>query len=128
MNTGALISTGLAVAAVVGLGVVFVNNASPYVTIDKLATQGQGVHVVGQIVPKTLQQDTMAGKVNFKLSDPTGELKVAYSGPPLSDLSRATQVVVIGSMVDDTFQAKQMLVKCPSKYESEKGAKGAQTL
>ncbi|MBV6459475.1 MAG: hypothetical protein HONBIEJF_02623 [Fimbriimonadaceae bacterium] len=101
---------------------VFVGNASPYVTIAE-AQPGTKVHVVGKIVPETLKQNPMQREVLFQLKDESGVMKVRYVGPAQSNLSHANQVVVIGSKKDDTFEAHQMLVKCPSKYESETGTK-----
>ena len=119
MKTGVIVSTVIAVAAGVGLTSVFVSNASPYVTIQELEGQKQKVHVVGKIVPNTLKQNTLAREVRFELKDDTGAMPVRYVGPPQSNLSSATQVVVVGSKKDGVFEAHQMLVKCPSKYESE---------
>ncbi len=127
MKSGVIISSVLAVAAGVGLMSVFVSNASPYVTIHEAEGHDQKVHVVGKIVPNTLQQNTLAREVNFQLKDDSGEMAVKYVGPPQSNLSSATQVVVIGTKKGDTFVADQMLVKCPSKYESENKAKPSKT-
>jgi len=122
MKPGVIISTALALAAGGGLMAVFVGNASPYVTVAE-AQPGSKVHVVGKIVPDTLRQNPMEREVVFQLKDETGVMNVRYVGPAQSNLSHANQVVVIGSKKDGTFEAKQMLVKCPSKYESESGTK-----
>jgi cytochrome c-type biogenesis protein CcmE len=122
MKKGVLVSTLVAFIAVIGLTAIFVANASPYLTIDQLDPQGGSVHVVGEIVPKSLHQDPLQGRTSFRLQDPTGEMQVHYTGPPISNLYTATQVVVIGSLQEGEFHAKQMLVKCPSKYEGDPGA------
>ena len=119
MKMGVLVSGIAAVAAGLGLTMVFVNNASPYVTIGEVANKGDNVHVVGKIVPASLKQDNLAGEVSFSLKDDTGIMPVKYIGPPQSNLASATQVVVIGSKKADHFEAEKMLVKCPSKYESD---------
>lgn len=119
MKRGALVSIIVAVLAVVGLGFVFVQNASPYMTIKEVGDSRNGVHVVGKIVPGTLEQNAMARQTRFTLEDETGTMEVVYTGPPLSNLASATQVVVIGDKSSGSFEAKKMLVKCPSKYESE---------
>lgn len=119
MKTGVIVSTVLALAAGIGLTTVFVSNASPYVTIKELDGHDQKVHVVGKIVPNTLKQNTLQREVRFELTDDTGAMPVRYVGPPQSNLASATQVVVIGQRKDGVFEANQMLVKCPSKYESD---------
>ncbi len=123
MRTGIIVSIGLGIAAAAGLTTVFVNNSSPYVTVGELEHQGGKVHVVGKIVPSTLRQNSLDREVRFELKDDTGVIPVRYTGPPQSNLGSATQVVVIGVKKEGTFEATQMLVKCPSKYESETKAK-----
>ncbi|MBX3112267.1 MAG: cytochrome c maturation protein CcmE [Fimbriimonadaceae bacterium] len=119
MKPGIIVSIALAAVGVVGLGMVFVSNASPYVTVKEAQNHGAGVHVVGEIVPETLQEKTLDRQVKFNLKDATGTMPVVYTGPPQSNLASAKQVVVIGTMKEGTFHSEKMLVKCPSKYESE---------
>lgn len=122
MKPGIVVSAALATVGVIGLGMVFVNNASPYVTVSEAQDGRSDVHVVGEIVPNTLQEKALTREVRFKLKDKTGEMQVVYNGPPQSNLSSAKQVVVIGSLKDGQFDSDKMLVKCPSKYENEKTA------
>jgi len=49
----------------------------------------------------------------------TGELKWRWYVVP-QNMGEATKVVAIGGMKDGKFVSDQLLVKCPSKYESEK--------
>lgn len=121
MRQGALISGAVALVATIGLTTVFVKNASPYVTIKEAMAQSRDVHVVGQLVPASLQLNTLGRETRFMLKDETGEMPVVYTGPPQSNLASATQIVVIGYHENGAFHSKQMLVKCPSKYESEQG-------
>ncbi len=120
MKTGIVVSVALATVGVLGLGMVFVNNASPYVTIAEAQGNRSDVHVVGEIIPGTLEQRTMNREVRFELKDKTGKMAVVYTGPPQSNLDSAKQVVVIGTLKNGKFDCDKMLVKCPSKYENEK--------
>ena len=122
MKLGVIASIFLAVTAVVGLGFIFVQNASPYLTINQLSETSKGVHVVGKIVPGSLEQRNMSREVHFQLKDDTGVMNVVYTGPALTNLEHATTVVVIGDKKTQNFSSEQMLVKCPSKYESGKKA------
>lgn len=124
MKVGVLISAGVALLAAGGLTTVFIQNASPYSTIADAPKYGasNGVHVAGKLVPDSIEQDPMKRQIRFKLEDGTGTMNVVYTGSPVSNLATATQIVVIGSYKDGTFTARDMLVKCPSKYESESGA------
>lgn len=119
MKTGAILSAAVALSAIVGLGFVFVQNASPYLTVDQLTETSEGVHVVGTIKPGSLKQEAMKRDLSFMLEDKTGTLPVHYVGPPQSSLAQARQIVVIGSMKNGVFESEKMLVKCSSKYESE---------
>lgn len=119
MKTGIVVSAAIALVSGIGLTSVFVGNASPYVTIREADGQRQQVHVVGKIVPDTLSQNTLAREVSFQLKDDTGTMQVRYVGPTQSNLDHATQVVVVGNKKGNLFEASQMLVKCPSKYESD---------
>ena len=119
MKRGAVTSVVVAVIATAGLGFVFLQNSSPYLTIKEVDPGRKDIHVSGTVVPGTIQQNVMAGEVRFTLQDETGQMPVVYSGPPLANLSTATKVVAIGTKKGTEFHSEKMLVKCPSKYESE---------
>lgn len=124
IQTGPWISGVVALAAVVGLGAAFVGNASPYVTVAQAAsTRGESLHLAGDLVKGSLVNDLKGGTLRFKVMDIEGhEADVVYNGSPVSNLSEATQVVVVGFMRDGKFRAHKMLVKCPSRYEGDKKA------
>jgi len=48
--------------------------------------------------------------------------KVVVNKPKPQDFEKSTQVVVTGSMKNDEFRAKNILLKCPSKYEGKSPA------
>jgi cytochrome c-type biogenesis protein CcmE len=45
--------------------------------------------------------------------------RVIYTGAKPQDFEKADQVVIIGSMKGNDFLAKEMLLKCPSKYNDK---------
>jgi cytochrome c-type biogenesis protein CcmE len=47
--------------------------------------------------------------------------KVRYPNPKPANFEQAEQVVVEGSMSGEAFAAQHILVKCPSKYNEQKG-------
>lgn len=58
-------------------------------------------------------------KFVFYMKDEDGvSKKVVYSKPKPNNFEQADQLVVIGEMRGDTFYAKEMLMKCPSKYNN----------
>lgn len=118
-------SSAIAVVAVLGLGSVFLANASPYVTIPEVRKASSGtVHVSGTIDHASLRQNLAKGEATFKISDQGHVLDVLYKGKPQPNLGNATTIVVIGKMEGEKFVAHDMLLKCPSKYESTKDPSG----
>jgi cytochrome c-type biogenesis protein CcmE len=120
MKLGTILSIVLVLGGAGALSAVFVQNASPYVTVDQAVTSKNEVHVTGEIIPGSLQQQSFSKDVRFELKDDKGSMKVLYNGPTQSNLGEAKKVVVIGTMNNGVFESKKMLVKCPSKYESDK--------
>lgn len=86
---------------------------------------GRTVHVSGTIQHDTIQQNLAKREATFKITDEGGTLDVLYKGKPQPNLATATTVVVIGQMEDGRFVANDMLLKCPSKYESTKEPSGS---
>lgn len=118
---GSIISAGVALVSVVGLGAVFMMNASPYATISEVQkVKHDGSHVVAEIEPGSIRQNVLKRTLNFTVKDATGVMPVSYTGSPVSNLEQATKVVVIGKYENGVFHARDMQVKCPSKYEAEK--------
>jgi cytochrome c-type biogenesis protein CcmE len=118
---GAVISCVSGVAALGVLSAVFVMNASPYVTVAEAKTSvADGLHVAGQVEPNSIVNDFSHHEVRFKLRDAAGQvLPIVYTGAPVSSLGTATKVVAIGAMKGGSLESDQLLVKCPSKYESK---------
>lgn len=120
---GSYVSAGVALTSVIGLGLVFMLNASPYATVkDVAASTSSGAHVVGEIEKGTIRRNFVEQSLNFTIYDATGKMPVSYTGSPVSNLENATKVVVIGKYENGVFHARDMQVKCPSKYEAEKAA------
>jgi cytochrome c-type biogenesis protein CcmE len=58
---------------------------------------------------------------SFKMKDTLGlELPVVLHDNKPPDFEHSEKVVVIGTMEGNTFQASQILMKCPSKYTGAK--------
>lgn len=58
-----------------------------------------------------------ANYFTFYLIDQKGdERKVIYYAPEPQDFDKSEQVVIVGKMKGEEFVAKQILLKCPSKY------------
>ncbi|MCC7434870.1 MAG: cytochrome c maturation protein CcmE [Methanoregulaceae archaeon] len=123
---GAIVSSLIALIAVGGLGSVFLANASPYMTITEVRdASGNNIHVSGTIDHSTVHQNLAKRQATFTISDAGEKLQVLYKGKPQPNLANATTVVVIGKMEGNQFVAHDMMLKCPSKYESTKEVSGS---
>jgi cytochrome c-type biogenesis protein CcmE len=121
----------LAVAALV----VFVarSNLVYYYTVSEIQAKGasNNVRVAGMLVNGTIAQGAMADALTFQIRDkgaPNKILKVDFTGtrPDTFTDQPDTEVVVEGDFVaPDTFKARSMLAKCPSKYEKVMDDKAA---
>lgn len=95
-------------------------NASPYVTVaEAKASPGNNLHVAGTLVPGTLQSMPRQGIVKFEVQDEKGAtMPVVFKGSEPGNLATTPKVVCIGQYKDGVFNASDLLVKCPSKYEN----------
>lgn len=69
---------------------------------------------------KNFQLDKQNQMFSFYIADEHGtEMKVIYKGTIPNNFESAKSVVVTGQYKDGYFHAKDILTKCPSKYEQE---------
>ncbi len=115
----------LVAAAIIGVSIAFIANASPYVSVSEARKTGAtNVHLKGDLIKSSVKNDVKTHTLQFELKDENGEvLKVVHNGTPPQDMSQATEVVAIGSMKGDEFHSHKLLIKCPSKYEGTEKAK-----
>jgi cytochrome c-type biogenesis protein CcmE len=120
------------IAAAITIIVRTAGESSTYVTFDQafqLASNGnsKSIHVVGEL-KKDASGEIIgihpgADKVSFSfiLIDENGKEQMVYYNEPMpADFTRSEKVVVIGGYENDTFVARKILLKCPSKYVDEK--------
>jgi cytochrome c-type biogenesis protein CcmE len=94
---------------------------------DRLDDLGQRkVRVNGEIFPNSVNFDLNTLKLNFSMKDIKGSqrLNVVYKGTPPDLLEQeGVTLVAEGSYNRERgiFEAKKLLVKCPSKYEKKEG-------
>ncbi len=101
----------------IALAMSFKSELCPYVTVSYVVSKGRvsNVQVNGTIVPgstKVLPNNTLM----FNLSDGKTQMRVIYHGI-LSHYQEGIPAVVVGSYYDGIFHAKEVLLKCPSKYK-----------
>jgi cytochrome c-type biogenesis protein CcmE len=106
----------------------FVRSSTPYVTIAEAKERpGNSVQIAAKLVPGSIVSDLTNREVQFTIrDDKTGDqLRVTYSGFKPQDMEEAPCIVVRGSMRDGQFACREILLKCPSKYESQFDGGGA---
>lgn len=115
----------LLVIASIGFGVTaFRNSLTPYISFAEARRSGASSQVNGTLAdPASVRYDVTKSELAFALKDDHGEvLPVVYHGVKPANFEQATSVVAIGTFTAGRFEADQLLVKCPSKYQAEGGA------
>ncbi len=117
--------TIIAVAVIVvfaALGIYsLVGTATPYVGFNEARTMDKNVQVMGKVDKNSAYYDESTGVFSFDIIDiETGDrMKVDYAGTKPGNFEQAVSVVCIGKYHDNIFEASNLLVKCPSKYQGQ---------
>lgn len=127
-GTWKYVATVVVVIVLVWFGVTAFNQSlTPYRTFAEARETGGYVQVNGTL-PDPEGTSSSEGTLHFELQDENGEvMKIAYRGVKPANFEQATSVVAIGQYREGTFQADQLLVKCPSKYQAEGASKDGYT-
>lgn len=119
MKAKYIIGTVIIVSFMVWAGVSFQKTLTPYVTIE----QAKEMETVVQVKGKRLDNgkfDISKNVFVFMMVDETGEkVEVIFGGTKPGNFEQATEIVCVGQYSQGKFHAKQLLVKCPSKYMEE---------
>ena len=118
---------GVVVIAVVAVLIAtsFGGSASEYLTIAQVKAlgrdQARDSRVAGAIVPNSVEWNTGEVHLTFEIQDETGVLAISYRGPQPDMLVDAVEAVAIGKYdpAGQVFEADELLMKCPSKYEEK---------
>ena len=99
-----------------------------YMTVEELvgageAIVGQQVRVNGTVMDGSEDWQPREMTLKFSILDEDGTgaaLPIVFYGPRPDNFQRAASAIVEGKMLEDgTFQADNLLLKCPSRYEEE---------
>ena len=119
---------GLAVVIALGyLGFTAFQGASMYyLTVDELlarndAAYGERVRLMGKVEDGSTVKNPETNTLRFAVTDEDGtSLPVVYSGVVPDAFKQGADVVLEGALTPGgTFEASNLLVKCPSKYEAK---------
>jgi cytochrome c-type biogenesis protein CcmE len=118
---------GVVVAVVIGVLIAtsFSGSTSDYLTVAEVKALGpdqtRDSRVSGAIVPDSVEWNTRELHLTFAVEDETGQLDISYHGPQPDMLVDAVEAVVVGKYdpTAQVFEAEELLMKCPSKYEEK---------
>ncbi|HQX43819.1 MAG: cytochrome c maturation protein CcmE [Saprospiraceae bacterium] len=114
-----LILIGVAIAVLVSAS----KDITSYASFKDARSTGRLVKIVGQLAKeKDMVYDPVKdpNHFSFYVTDKSGEtLKVILNAAKPQDFELSEQIVVTGKMQDGVFMAKDVLLKCPSKYKDE---------
>jgi cytochrome c-type biogenesis protein CcmE len=124
-----VIIAALVVVAAIGYLIYtgFQSTSVYYLTVSELKARSVApvglslgdVRVAGIVQEGSVQRSASDSTVRFVVADDGGSLPVVYKGMVPDIFGPGIQVVVEGRYVDGTFQATNLLAKCPSKFTAE---------
>jgi len=121
VNRKKIILGSIVIAVFLAFGMLsFKKTLTPYVSFAEARSSDRVVQVKGYPDHKNARFDPDYKAFLFTMKDDNGDdLKVVYRGPKPGNFEQAESVVAIGRYNGEVLESDQLLVKCPSKYESE---------
>ena len=120
MNIKTIIAVVLLVVATVVGVTSFRKTVTPYISFAEAKRSSGLVQVNGELADKHYVMETETQFLEFRLKDEQGDvMPVRYHGIIPGNFDQATMIVAIGQYEGDHFAAEELLVKCPSKYQTE---------
>lgn len=114
------------IAAAIAVLVSFMGNLTTYETVASAKQkQGKAVKLVVSLVPNTIEYDAVKNPnyLTFMAKDTLNNtIKVIYHDAKPTDMEKSTRIVLNGKIVNNEFDCKSILLKCPSKYKNEEAA------
>ncbi len=118
---------GIVAAVVIGVLIVtsFSGSTIEYLTVAEIkalgSDQARDSRVSGEIVANSVNWSTRDLHLTFEIEDETGNLAISYHGPQPDMLVDAVEAVVVGKYdpANQVFEAEELKMKCPSKYEEK---------
>ncbi|MFN8165207.1 MAG: cytochrome c maturation protein CcmE [Bacteroidia bacterium] len=113
------------IAIAIGAIISTLADSSTYATFSVASENpSKTYHVVGKLnkdKPQDYNPAVNADLFSFYLTDNSGEehlVRLQKAKP--QDFEKSEQIVVVGKMKDGNFEASDILMKCPSKYNNPK--------
>ena len=116
----------LFIAVVIAALISLMGDLSTYDSIESARKkEGKFVHLIAKIdLSEPVVYDPLKDPnfLTFTAVDSLGfTTKVVYKNAKPTDFEKSQRIVMKGSMVGETFECKEIVLKCPSKYKDEQG-------
>lgn len=119
---------GLVLVAIsIAVLLTFMNDITTYDSIASARKKdGKYVHIIARLdTSKPIVYDPVKDPnyLSFTAIDSLGEsTPVVYKNAKPTDFEKSKRIVMKGSMNGETFECKEILLKCPSKYKDDPNA------
>jgi cytochrome c-type biogenesis protein CcmE len=120
MKKSYIIGAIVVVSAMVMALYSFRSTMTSYVSVSEAKVSSRPVQVAGMLVKGSKRYDLKKNALIFTLREDTGdEMMVEYNGPKPANFDDVEKVVSVGKYNQNkrVFEASELLVKCPTKYE-----------
>jgi cytochrome c-type biogenesis protein CcmE len=124
----------IALVLIITSVVIFINaskDVSTYGDFKMAEKANDKIKIVGLLSkdkPIEYDPEVSPNEMSFYLKDQNGtEKKVQLLKAKPQGFEMSEQIVLTGKMMDDTFVASEILMKCPSKYKNEEIALKSQS-
>jgi len=112
------------IVAAIAVLVSFLQVSTTYDTIETAKSKpGKFVHIVGKLDHgQPVEYDAVKNPnyLQFSIVDSLGgSVKVVYHNAKPDNLEHSERLVLKGTIKDDYFECKEILMKCPSKYTDD---------
>jgi cytochrome c-type biogenesis protein CcmE len=119
MKPGQLVGAAIIVVCMVAAGFSLRGSVRQSLTVKEvLASAGEPCSIYGIVVKGDTHYDMRRPVLAFRLRDESGDtIPIVYRKSKPETFDMADHVKAIGAYRDGAFQADDLLLKCPSKYE-----------
>lgn len=126
VKMGYLISGALVLGFIAVVVAMTLTTGSYWLTVSELQSgaaryAGESVRVSGAVLQEGADWNAQEVTLRFTVTDENGaQLPIVFHGPRPDNFARATEAIVEGRLLPDgSFQADNLLLKCPSRYDEE---------
>lgn len=116
----ALVLIAVAMAVLIS----YIGDTSTYDTIASARKkEGKFVHLIAKMdMQKPVEYDPVKNPnyLSFSVIDTLGnKIKVVYHNTKPTDMEKSERIVLAGRVKGGTFECKDIILKCPSKYKDD---------